>query len=174
MPQLDKENFNALELELYNKLKQIKDDEDWLYYRFCSLNTEERQKVMLEFLENKPENYDPFEVSLEAVYIANRNPREELYPVVREELETELEKRLYDKLTQIHNGECWLSYIFSCLYTEDIALKILGYINEGHDNFADIFGYAARIATDYHHRNCDWYDPNDISENYDDEEDDYV
>ena len=158
MPQLDKENFNALELELYNKLKQIKDDEDWLYYRFCSLNTEERQKVMLEFLENKPENYDPFDVSLEAVYIANRHPNLSFPAVVREELETDLERRLYDKLIQVEDyDEMWLAFIFSCIPTKELKLNLLGYLNEGHDNYVDIWEYAGDLSIDYHHRHFDWY-----------------
>lgn len=160
-----------IEKEVYERLKTVEDDEDCLTFIMIDLCTEDRQKAMLEYLDKNQGNYDAFDVALEAVYIANRYPRD-YYKIYRENLKTDVERRLYDKLTQISDREWWLSYIFNCLYTEDLVLELLGYLNEGHNDYENVWTYAAHMATNYLHRNCDWYDPNDTSEDYDDDDDD--
>ena len=159
-----------LEKELYRRLKEIDDNKPWLECQMHKLCTEERQKAMLKILDEK--GLDNFwDVQTEATYITNRYPNLDFPAVVREELETELEKRLYDKLIQIEGGsEWWLAFIFNCFHTEEIMLKMLGFLNEGNDNFERIWTYAAHLSIDYHHRDCDWYDPDDTSEEGDDEE----
>ena len=51
----------------------------------------------------------------------------------------------------------WLAFIFSCIPTKELKLNLLGYLNEGHYNYAEIWEYAGDLSIDYHHRHFDWY-----------------
>ena len=146
-----------LERQVYDRIKQIDDDEIWIEGLMMDLRTEERQRAMLKAIDEK--NIDNFwDAQMEVEFIVRQYPNLSFPAVVREELETDLERRLYDKLIQVEDyDELWLAFIFSCIPTNELKLNLLGYLNEGHDNYAEIWEYAGDLSIDYHHRHFDWY-----------------
>jgi len=143
---------SELERELYRRLKEIDDDEYWLEALMHELYTEERQRAMLKSLDEM--GIDNFwDAQIESGRIARKYPNLSFPAVVREELETDLERRLYDKLIQVEDyDETWLAFIFSCIPTEELKLNLLGYLNEGHDDYAEIWEYAGLNVTKYYNR----------------------
>ena len=141
-----------IEKEIYERIKAIEDDDIWIEGLMDDLCTEDRQKAMLKALDEQ--GLDNFwDVQEEVGYIVNRYPNLSFPAVVREELETDLEKRLYDKLIQVEDyDETWLAFIFSCIPTEELKLNLLGYLNEGHDDYAEIWEYAGLNVTKYYNR----------------------
>jgi len=78
------------------------------------------------------------------IYLLERRQLMELC-INRDELTTDVQRELYDKLKQIENDEYWIFSNFAFVKEEEAKRKLLKYINAGHYDPDDVSIEAVNI-----------------------------